>query len=83
MTGSMDESVKVWDLADGTPTFVSQKNMSIGQIYTLVACPDVPYVFCGGGSKKDNHLYVWDSRENEAGKKLLPLTKCDIVFSIR
>lgn len=67
MTGSMDESVKVWDLKDGKPALVTEKKMAIGQIYALSACPDVPYVFCAGGSKKDNHLYVWDSRENDSG----------------
>lgn len=73
ITGSMDETVKVWDLKDGTPSFVSQKNMAIGQVYVLGSCPDVPYVFCGGGSKKDSHLYVWDSRENEQGKKIFEI----------
>jgi WD40 repeat protein len=69
MTGSMDEVVKVWDLEGGKPTFVSEKNMGIGTIYTLAACPDIPYVFCAGGSRKDNYLYLWDSRESDPGQQ--------------
>jgi len=71
MTGSMDEVVKVWDLQGGQPTFVTQKNMGIGNIYTLASCPDVPYVFCAGGSRKDNYLYLWDSRESDSGIHIL------------
>jgi len=68
VTASVDETVKVWDIKDKEPKLVTVKNLNIGPIYTLTACPDVPYVFCAGGSKKDNHMYLWDTRENEQGK---------------
>jgi WD40 repeat protein len=64
ITGSMDETVKVWDLKDDKPHFVANKVMNIGSIYSLASCPDVPYVFCAGGSKKDNSMYLWDVRES-------------------
>ena len=67
VTGSMDETVKVWDLKDQKPQHVANKNMNIGTIYALDSCMDVPYVFCAGGSKKDNNLYLWDIRESATG----------------
>jgi len=64
VTASHDESVKVWDLKDNyPPELVTQKMMNIGAIYTIRSCPDVPYVFCAGGTKKDNFMYLWDSRD--------------------
>lgn len=35
----MDESVKVWDIKGGEPKFVSNKNMSIGEVYAISSCP--------------------------------------------
>ena|SRR5271156_1316334 len=69
LTGGMDEAVKVWDLKDNKPQFVTEKSMHIGQILTLSGCPNVPYVFCAGGNKKDNFMYLWDIRENDTGTK--------------
>ena len=57
----------VWDIKDSAPELVHGKNVNVGSIYALSACPDVPYVFCAGGKNKDNQMYLWDSRESEQG----------------
>lgn len=67
VTGSQDEKAKVWDIKDSTPTLVVEKQMNIGHIYALTACPDSPYVFAAGGAKPDNHLYIWDARDSQEG----------------
>ncbi|CAL8115492.1 unnamed protein product [Orchesella dallaii] len=63
VTGSQDETAKVWDLKDDSPSLVTEKQMQIGHIYAISACPDSPYVFAAGGANPNNHLYVWDARE--------------------
>lgn len=67
VTGSQDEKAKVWDIKDDTPTLVIENDLKIGHIYAITPCPESPYVFAAGGSNADNHLYVWDARENEEG----------------
>lgn len=71
VTGSQDESCKVWDIKDNKPDLVMEKEMKIGHIYAITACPDSPYVFAAGGANPDNHLYVWDAREHQEGKSSL------------
>jgi WD40 repeat protein len=70
ISGSHDETVKVWNMenspfTNSVPELVTVKHMNIGPILSLKANPDVSYVFCAGGMKKDNYLYVWDVRESE------------------
>ncbi|ODM88554.1 Periodic tryptophan protein 1 [Orchesella cincta] len=65
VTGSQDETAKVWDLKDNAPALVTEKKLNIGHIYAISSCPDSPYVFAAGGANPDNHLYVWDIREVE------------------
>jgi len=65
-TASVDESVKIWDIAHANgadPKLISQKKMSMGEIFTLSYYKDIPWVLAAGGSKGE--LAIWDSEENE------------------
>jgi len=55
---------KVWDIKNNCPALVAEKEMNIGHIYAISACQDSPYVFAAGGASPNNHLYVWDARDN-------------------
>jgi periodic tryptophan protein 1 len=65
-TASVDETVKIWDIAhsNGTdPKQVAQKKMNMGEIFTLSYYQDIPWVLAAGGSKGE--LAIWDTEESE------------------
>lgn len=66
-TCSVDEYVKVWDIANngGTePKLISYKKMaSMGELFTVSFYKDIPWVLAAGGSKGE--VAVWDVEENE------------------
>ena len=66
VTSSQDRVLKVWDIAGPQPQFVSERDMKLGQLHDLSACPDAPFVVCVGGDKKDDNFKVWDIRETAA-----------------
>eukprot|EP00054_Salpingoeca_dolichothecata_P015492 m.89422 g.89422 ORF g.89422 m.89422 type:complete len:531 (+) comp21518_c1_seq1:1-1593(+) len=66
-TGSADKEVKVWDLAEGKPTFVCSRQISVGPVYTLSFSPDSPFVVSGGGL--EGGLKVFDLAENGAVRR--------------
>jgi periodic tryptophan protein 1 len=68
VTGSSDQTVKVWDIKDNKPSCVLEKDIRIGLIHSLEACPDAPFVFSMGGDTPSNNLHVWDIREAAVGK---------------
>ncbi|CAL8115486.1 unnamed protein product [Orchesella dallaii] len=61
VTGSQDETAKVWDLKDDSPSLLSE--FRIGKIHVISACPDSPYVFATGGANPENPCYVFDVRD--------------------
>lgn len=64
VTASMDETVKVWDVASDKPALIEELKMNLGVIQCLSACPDWPFVFCMGGDNKENNFKVWDIRNS-------------------
>ncbi|XP_042886127.1 periodic tryptophan protein 1 homolog [Penaeus japonicus] len=64
VTASMDETIKVWDVASGKPAMVEEHKINLGVIHCLSACPDWPFVFCMGGDNKENNFKVWDIRNS-------------------
>ncbi|XP_045625374.1 periodic tryptophan protein 1 homolog [Procambarus clarkii] len=64
VTVSADGSVKIWDIADGKPSFIEEINPRLGTIQCLASCSDSPFVFCMGGDNKENNFKVWDIRES-------------------
>ena len=68
VTSSQDKIVKVWDISDDSPSFVYERDVKLGQLHDLAACPDAPFVVCVGGDKRDDNMKVWDIRESAAVK---------------
>ncbi|KAG7165153.1 Periodic tryptophan protein 1-like, partial [Homarus americanus] len=64
VTVSYDGSVKLWDIADGKPSFIEEHCPTLGHLQCLASCPDTPFVFCMGGDNKENNFKVWDIRES-------------------
>ena len=64
VTASSDKTIKVWDIADGKPTCIEERNLKLGTLHSLDGCPDAPFVMVVGGDKPDNNLKVLDIREN-------------------
>lgn len=63
-TCSLDEYVKVWDLAStGQPKLVGYRKMVMGELFSLSYYKDIPWVLAAGGSKGE--IAVWDTEENE------------------
>merc|ERR1711874_757355 len=88
-TVSQDKMMKVWDIAGDQPQFVSERNVKLGALQTVVGCPDAPFVVCMGGDKTgDGNLKVMDIRDSAdvrqrfGAKKLVnPLGTADFGFS--
>jgi len=63
-TVSQDKVLKVWDISGDSPQFVCERDVKCGQLQTMVACPDAPFVVCMGGDKTDNNMKVLDIRDS-------------------
>jgi periodic tryptophan protein 1 len=61
VTGSLDKTVKVWDLgvnATDSPTHIATKQVNIGQVFSTSFFPNDPFFVAVGGSK--GILAIWD-----------------------
>ncbi|TKY57832.1 WD repeat-containing protein [Spatholobus suberectus] len=58
-TGSLDKTVKLWDLSNNQPSCVASYFPKIGAIYSISFSEDNPFLLAIGGSKKK--LRVWDT----------------------
>ncbi|XP_057440877.1 uncharacterized WD repeat-containing protein C17D11.16 [Lotus japonicus] len=58
-TGSMDKTVKLWDLSNNQPSCVASKNPKVGAVFSVVFSQDNPFLLAIGGSKGD--LDVWNT----------------------
>lgn len=58
---------KVWDVADGSPKCVQERDMKMGRLHCAEGCPDAPFVVCAGGDKASENLRILDVRESPAG----------------
>lgn len=61
MTSGSDGMLRTWDIADTKgPVFVSERPLHVGALQCLAACPEAPFVVCGGGDSKSNNFGVWE-----------------------
>ncbi|KAG5064848.1 hypothetical protein JHK85_006031 [Glycine max] len=58
-TGSMDKTVKLWDLSNNQPSCVASKSPRAGVIFKISFSEDNPFLLAIGGSK--GKLQVWDT----------------------
>ncbi|KAL2582365.1 hypothetical protein AAZV13_14G005800 [Glycine max] len=58
-TGSMDKTVKLWDLSNNQPSCVASKSPRAGAIFKISFSEDNPFLLAIGGSK--GKLQVWDT----------------------
>ncbi|XP_027331066.1 uncharacterized WD repeat-containing protein C17D11.16-like isoform X2 [Abrus precatorius] len=58
-TGSMDKTVKLWDLSNNQPSCVASKSPEVGAIFSVSFSEDNPFLLAIGGSK--GKLQVWDT----------------------
>ncbi|CAM6101033.1 unnamed protein product [Calypogeia fissa] len=61
-TGSMDKTVKLWDLANNQPTCIGSLNPKVGAVFSSSFCKDLPFLLAVGGSK--GNLHVWNTLQN-------------------
>jgi len=94
-TVSSDKSLKVWDIQGQEPVFVMERELKLGSLHTVAACPDAPFVVCAGGDRKEddtkftsNNMKLFDVRESKAVRErfgerrlLNPLATADFGFS--
>lgn len=66
VTASADNFLKVWDVSE-KPTCVLSRDMKMGRIHFVAACPDAPFLFAAGGEK--DGLRMLDLMETAAGKE--------------
>jgi len=66
-TVSADEMLKVWSYKDNKPVCVLSRNMKMGGINFVTACPDLPLTFAMGGQK--DGLRMLDLLETSQGKE--------------
>ena len=58
-TGSVDKTVKIWDISEGRPNCVVTKNMDLGGVFAVKFCPDAAFLLGIGGAK--GKTVVWDT----------------------
>ncbi|KAJ1383894.1 WD40/YVTN repeat-like-containing domain superfamily [Sesbania bispinosa] len=58
-TGSMDKTVKLWDLSNNQPSCVASKTPRVGALFSISFSNDNPFLLAIGGSK--GKLQVWDT----------------------
>merc|ERR1719285_1048619 len=87
-TVSQDKAMKVWNISGPQPTFVSEREVKLGALHTVQACPDAPFVVCMGGDKPSDNFKVYDLRDSQpvrtrfGSRKLVnPLNTADFGFS--
>ncbi|KAJ1723394.1 rRNA-processing protein [Coemansia erecta] len=62
VTGSADETVKVWDVRDGRPSMVVSRNPDVGGVFAARFCPDEPMLLAVAGSGGETR--IWDMATN-------------------
>ncbi|KAJ2744348.1 rRNA-processing protein [Coemansia sp. BCRC 34301] len=62
VTGSADETVKVWDVREHRPTMVISRNLDVGSVFAARFCPDEPMLMGVAGSKGESK--IWDMSTN-------------------
>ncbi|KAJ2720272.1 rRNA-processing protein [Coemansia sp. Benny D115] len=62
MTGSADETVKVWDVRDAKPSMVLSRNLDVGNVFAARFCPDEPMLAAVAGS--NGEARIWDLSTN-------------------
>ncbi len=67
VTSSQDKTFKVWDIQSEKPSYITEHDFKLGNIYVTAACPDAPFAFCIGGDDKSSNFKVWDIRQAAAG----------------
>lgn len=65
VTVSVDNTVKVWDIAGDEPKLIKTENPRLGVLHCLSTCQDLPFVFCMGGDNRSNNFKVWDVRQSK------------------
>lgn len=58
-TGSIDKTVKLWDLSNNQPSCVASLNPKLGAIFSVSFSNDSPFLLACGGSK--GKLKVWNT----------------------
>ncbi|EPZ36510.1 hypothetical protein O9G_006015, partial [Rozella allomycis CSF55] len=51
ITGAVDKTVKIWDLATGSPSCIDSKDLEVGKVFASSFCCDSPFLFAAGGNK--------------------------------
>ncbi|KAG7542302.1 WD40 repeat [Arabidopsis thaliana x Arabidopsis arenosa] len=58
-TGSMDKTVKLWDLSNNEPSCIATHKPKAGAVFSISFAVDNPFLLAIGGSKGE--LHVWDT----------------------
>lgn len=67
VTGSADETVKVWDVRENKPSMVISRNLDVGSVFAAQFCPDEPMLMAVGGSNGESR--IWDMSTNADVRK--------------
>ncbi|XP_027169100.1 uncharacterized WD repeat-containing protein C17D11.16 [Coffea eugenioides] len=63
-TGSMDKTVKLWDLSNNQPSCVASKNPKAGAVFSVSFSDECPFLLAIGGSK--GKLELWETLSDAA-----------------
>uniref|UniRef100_A0A0D3BKD9 Uncharacterized protein n=1 Tax=Brassica oleracea var. oleracea TaxID=109376 RepID=A0A0D3BKD9_BRAOL len=58
-TGSMDKTVKLWELSNNEPSCIASHKPKAGAVFSISFSADNPFLLAIGGSKGE--LHVWDT----------------------
>lgn len=63
-TGSLDKTVKLWDLSNNQPSCIATRNPKAGAVFSVSFSDDCPFLLAIGGSK--GKLQMWDIMSEDA-----------------
>ncbi|KAI8321625.1 periodic tryptophan protein-like protein [Martensiomyces pterosporus] len=62
VTGSADQTVKVWDVRENKPSMVISRNLDVGSVFAAKFCPDAAMLLAVAGSQGESR--IWDMSTN-------------------
>ena len=66
-TGSMDKTVKLWDIRGAGPEQLCSRDLQVGKVFTLGFCASAPQLQAAAGSK--GTVTVWDAMAEEGASR--------------
>lgn len=69
VTGSMDKTVKLWNVLDNKPSMVVSRNLDVGKVFSAQFAPDQEVGFRCAVAGSKGSVRIWDTSTNAAVRR--------------